>query len=285
MAVTLKFTMDNGNQKEFSIEDIMRAFGVGTDEETAKTVELVCQQGENSISAMATCDKNSRYSYNISIHQNVEKTTGLVSITELPNEKMNQLVTYIYPGNDETEVDEWLACIGGGWRRDGDISNRLMYADYDMVSVVSRTNIENGALLAFTEDDMPVYYEGSERVPAGYENIKPERIQPLCVSTPSTPENKPEEEKSSVESDEDHPDQCHIIPAKTLPKGWTWHGYNDGSGSLQSPSGDSFFRYDCMPYAAIGGIEYKEKSNKGWEVFTGSLVEFRKYAEGIVSKM
>ena len=34
------------------------------------------------------------------------------------------------------------------------------------------------------------------------------------------------------------------VQAETLPKGWKWQHYDDGSGSLQSPDGKSYFSYD-----------------------------------------
>lgn len=58
-------------------------------------------------------------------------------------------------------------------------------------------------------------------------------------------------------SNEDIPDSCYlqteecdegltlkVVPAKTLPKGWCWFQYNDGSGYLKGPEGKMFFDYD-----------------------------------------
>lgn len=58
-------------------------------------------------------------------------------------------------------------------------------------------------------------------------------------------------------SNEDIPDSCYlqteeydegltlnVVQAKTLPKGWCWFQYNDGSGYLKGPEGKMFFDYD-----------------------------------------
>ena len=52
-------------------------------------------------------------------------------------------------------------------------------------------------------------------------------------------------------------------PAASLPDGWEWHCWGDGSGSLQAPDGRSFFRYDCIPYANSGEIEYYADMESG----------------------
>lgn len=65
---------------------------------------------------------------------------------------------------------------------------------------------------------------------------------------------------------------------KTLPEGWEWKDFEDGSGCLKSPDGKRQFSYDMMPYAAEGGIEYQ--NNVGtWGTFYGSLNEFKAFAE------
>lgn len=58
-------------------------------------------------------------------------------------------------------------------------------------------------------------------------------------------------------TNEDIPDSCYfqtevydegltlkVVPAKTLPKGWCWFQYDDGSGYLKGPDGKMFFDYD-----------------------------------------
>lgn len=69
-------------------------------------------------------------------------------------------------------------------------------------------------------------------------------------------------------------------PSASLPDGWEWHCWGDGSGSLQAPDGRSFFRYDCIPYANSGEIEYyRDESSSSYWTFVGNLESFKKFAE------
>lgn len=77
---------------------------------------------------------------------------------------------------------------------------------------------------------------------------------------------------------------CFIFPADTLPGGWTWHCWNDGSGHLESPAGNSLFSYDTNPYANCGEIEYRKDRNSGWTTFEGGLTSFRQFAEEVILK-
>lgn len=38
----------------------------------------------------------------------------------------------------------------------------------------------------------------------------------------------------------------HLIPAVNLPDGWEWKNYDDGSGQLKSPTGNSYYSYDLQ---------------------------------------
>lgn len=71
-----------------------------------------------------------------------------------------------------------------------------------------------------------------------------------------------------------------IKPAHSLPKGWYWTIYNDGSGSLISPKDEWYFTYDKQ--TAPEGIEYKESSKDPYDRFYGNFDEYKKYAEDIV---
>lgn len=51
-----------------------------------------------------------------------------------------------------------------------------------------------------------------------------------------------------------------IVPAETL-KGWNWHKYNDGSGSLHSPNGNKYMSYD------LSTNEYKERDDSKYYDF------------------
>ena len=70
-----------------------------------------------------------------------------------------------------------------------------------------------------------------------------------------------------------------IIAAASLPAGWHWRQFHDGSGSLLSPSSESFFSYDLRPYFTLGGIEYRETDKSDWNVFWGSFDDFKNHAE------
>lgn len=89
---------------------------------------------------------------------------------------------------------------------------------------------------------------------------------------------------SAIMKDESENDGCSIFPADTLPGGWTWHCWNDGSGHLESPAGNSLFSYDTNPYANCGEIEYRKDRNSGWTTFEGGLTSFRQFAEEVILK-
>lgn len=76
-----------------------------------------------------------------------------------------------------------------------------------------------------------------------------------------------------------------ITKTTFLPEGWVWHSYEDGSGCLYCKNGNqSYFVYDCAPYASQGGIEYKHSNKKDWRVFWGSLQEYKEFAEKEIAK-
>ncbi|WP_343662839.1 DUF6449 domain-containing protein [Chryseobacterium mucoviscidosis] len=71
-----------------------------------------------------------------------------------------------------------------------------------------------------------------------------------------------------------------LTPATNLPEGWIWRDYDDGSGSLRSPSGYSYYSYDLQTQ------EYRLPTfNNRWtdmkDVYDRpkSLNEFKIYAE------
>ncbi len=72
----------------------------------------------------------------------------------------------------------------------------------------------------------------------------------------------------------------NLTPATNLPEGWTWRDYDDGSGSLKSPNGYSYYSYDLQTQ------EYRLPTfNNRWtdmkDVYDRpkSLNEFKIYAE------
>lgn len=73
-------------------------------------------------------------------------------------------------------------------------------------------------------------------------------------------------------------------PATSLPDGWHWVAYSDGSGSLRTPEEKHYISYDmCTSYAHQGGIEY-DTSDGSSSVFFGTMQEFKAHAEGLVNK-
>lgn len=60
--------------------------------------------------------------------------------------------------------------------------------------------------------------------------------------------------------------------------GWCWEDY-DGSGSLKSLDGKSYFAYDLAPYSSAGGIEYKADENSLWDVYWGTFDDYKIYSE------
>ena len=76
------------------------------------------------------------------------------------------------------------------------------------------------------------------------------------------------------------------VPTATLPKGWHWNHYEDGSGGLRSPEGKSSFSYDlATSYAVRGDIEFKRTPYHPWEVFHGTLTEFQAMAESEIRRV
>ncbi len=76
-----------------------------------------------------------------------------------------------------------------------------------------------------------------------------------------------------------------VSEAKGLPVGWRWVCYQDGSGHLEGPNGESRFSYDRnTSFAASGGIEYEKTPDSDWEVFWGTFVEFQGHAEDVLGR-
>lgn len=80
-----------------------------------------------------------------------------------------------------------------------------------------------------------------------------------------------------------------LIPAKTLPLGWVWNVYQDGSGYLKSPTGDEYMNFDSF------SGEYCETSDSEWTSYIDlyevlykareyKLQDFFDYAESIVAE-
>ena len=71
-----------------------------------------------------------------------------------------------------------------------------------------------------------------------------------------------------------------LIPAAELPEGWTWNEFDDGSGSLKSPSGYRYYSYDLqtqeykLPYGRNDWTSMRD-----FDEAPKSLDEFKSYAE------
>ena len=71
-----------------------------------------------------------------------------------------------------------------------------------------------------------------------------------------------------------------VTPAKTLPTGWVWVRYDDGSGHLESPDGKGWFSFDLdtNEYKGLDGCWELMDKSKG-----AIFEEFVKHAEGAMS--
>ncbi len=86
------------------------------------------------------------------------------------------------------------------------------------------------------------------------------------------------EENADFFSDEGFEE--NLTPASDLPDGWTWNDYDDGSGSLKSPSGHRYYSYDMLTQEYR--LPYGRREWTGMRDFYDapkSLNEFKSYVE------
>lgn len=86
------------------------------------------------------------------------------------------------------------------------------------------------------------------------------------------------EENADFFSDEGFKE--NLIPASDLPDGWTWNEYDDGSGSLKSPSGHRYYSYNMQTQEYT--LPYGRREWTGMRDFYDapkSLNEFKSYVE------
>ena len=148
--IYLEFQTTNGNIVRIPAKEIAEKLGLELHPTGA--VSLVCRDDEHGDELIATSyNWSGEYSYpGIDLRQNINGTSGLISATELPNEDNFQVMTFLYAGNDETETDDWIACIADGVREDGDESRRMMFVDSDLTCVGSARQMP-GDPIPYTE--------------------------------------------------------------------------------------------------------------------------------------
>ena len=81
-------------------------------------------------------------------------------------------------------------------------------------------------------------------------------------------------------NEDDMLDRYSTAPAETLPEGWEWRHYGDGSGSLRDPNGKAWISYDRQPYANVCWVEYQ--FCVAWSLFQDSFEKFIGFAENLV---
>lgn len=76
------------------------------------------------------------------------------------------------------------------------------------------------------------------------------------------------EDENEYEEENDYVDFIpDIIKANLLPDGWEWHSFDDGSGGLYSPEGNSYCDYDY----ATREIKYDKMKDNSWDTLPNSM--------------
>ena len=135
--VYLSFKTADGITLKIPVQEVAKKLGIKLD--SFGTVGLISRKGRNSLIATAE-DADETYP-GITLKQDIGGAPGTLSVTELPNEDNDQVVTFLYAGNDETETDDWIACIADGVRADDDDSPRMMYLDWNLVAAGNTKNM------------------------------------------------------------------------------------------------------------------------------------------------
>lgn len=126
-----------------------------------------------------------------------------------------------------------------------------------------------------------IYYDADPNEPKVYTAATPYRIQAHLEATCYHWQKEQQallQHLSEPEEDR-YADSGHswAEQAQTLPTGWVWERYDDGSGHLRSPECQRYFSYDTQPYPH--GIEYRRTDKDLWGPHWGSFEEFREFAE------
>ena len=131
--IYFEFSTTDGGQFCVSAQDVASALGI--DLIPGADVKMICEDGGNRLIVAGTNANGPHIFPHVEVSRDTEGSCGLISVTELPNEDNAHVSTFLYAGNDETETDDWLACISDGVREGDDESRRMMYADKDLVCV------------------------------------------------------------------------------------------------------------------------------------------------------
>lgn len=79
--------------------------------------------------------------------------------------------------------------------------------------------------------------------------------------------------------DNKYQDELTIIPVPSLPEGWEWRMYDDGSGSLYSPEGKQIITYDFST-SEYRDLRYSYDDWRGkWQFFDGYPYETQSQGE------
>ncbi|WP_050019660.1 hypothetical protein [Chryseobacterium sp. P1-3] len=144
----------------------------------------------------------------------------------------------------------------------------------------NRTDLSSGLDNRQIEERMAYHYHQYERVENNFNIEVNQLIKDSPESRKSTRDLDWEENNLGFEDlffKEDFEE--NLVPASGLPPGWFWREYDDGSGSLISPSENSYYSYDLQTQ------EYRLPDGNGWRTLRDhynhpqTLFDFRIFAE------
>lgn len=125
---------------------------------------------------------------------------------------------------------------------------------YVLILDGEKTIYENKEIALYHISDLYHSFNGKER--KYYKNI----YNKIKNSTNQYSDGSIVKTEKSMSSDDYDNLPAIIVPAETL-KGWYWHKYNDGSGSLRSSNGNKYMSYD------LSTNEYKETEEEKYYDF------------------
>ncbi|WP_051686251.1 hypothetical protein [Chryseobacterium hispalense] len=150
---------------------------------------------------------------------------------------------------------------------DSEATKHKLLSDLWAQELQVKTDLSSG--LTYTQID--------ERQAYHYRNYEIEAAK-LLLESSHLIEVTDLEENSDFLLDENFEE--NLIPASDLPQGWVWREYDDGSGSLRSPDGHSYYSYDLqtqeyrLPFGSREWTGMKDFDNE-----PKTLQDFKIYAE------